>query len=666
MPNNIWSAAGVGNWSTNGNWSLGVAPVLADDVIFNNTSVQNCTIDVSPTVNSITFAANYSGNWTAVGQTMTCTLGFSHDGTGTSNFGNGMTCNGLASTFHVGAGVGTVTATSCVLTMNGTTGMILDEDKGVFAFKSLTLGASAKVTISGAATNSFRSTSNPLILGNNSTLTINKTTYFILSATANWHSIGTGCTINGSFPIFFAVDANSITCSLPTLTYTGTGLINILEINGVRTGVTIQLAGNLTATSGNVALRAIAASTVTTNLNNYNISCSYIMCGGAAGATFTILFGNGSHSFGTFDGFTYNNAGTTISFQTCQIIATSAWTFGSNHTVNPGTFLVTITNTSTITSNGKSFFDLTINAAAKTITMADALICAAGGDLTVTAGTLTTSIFNLTVGGDVSITGTLTVSGSTCSFGGNYTTAAASTININAATNYTFTAVTVVTTNGKALPQCTFNNNFSINDTCTITRLIFGVDGFTGTFEAGQTFTITNLVAANWSGALGARNAVRSSVPGTQFTLALPNAATLTYWDSRDCIYQGFEITANDGTSITYGNNLNLNTFNVVTVVPALGASTGGTVLAFADTGNGFGGAMNITIDGVPMVGIAIVGAQNCNATTAGGNPGPTVIVVTNGDGDQVTLVGQFTYLPLSGGAAGGASRCYISASIGV
>jgi hypothetical protein len=557
--NNVWSALGPGNWSANGNWSLGVAPVLADDVIFNATSVQNCTIDVSPSVNSITFAAAYSGNWTAVGQTMTCTLGFSHDGTGTSHFGNGLTCNGNASTLHIGAGVGAATGSFCNLVFNGVVAMVFDDDKGI-QFNSLITGAGAVLTSSGASTNTFSTGGIPLIIGNASTLTLNTTTNFYSTAAGQLYSTPGAYTFNGTGTITFYATGAGFVFTAPALTFTGTsGNFGFIAGLGTNNAI-INQTGNIIANSvGTFRIYAgIANTSFTWNTGGFAISnTGGNLRLGASIATGVLTFNCGASAITMKVYNEYAVGASTINMQTAQFTCAGSWTFGVTNTINPGSSSVTITTTSTVTSNGKSFFDFTVNSGANTVTCADALTLAANGDLTLTTGTLNLAIFNLTVGGDTYVNGvsTLNATGSTCSFAGNYTTAVASTVTINPATNYTFTAVTAIVTNGITLPSCTFNDDFTISDTCIITSLIIGVDGITGTFEAGNIFTITLLAAADWDGALGALNAFRSTIPGTQYTLAIPNALTLQYMNPQDSALLGFQITVDDGTSVDGGNN---------------------------------------------------------------------------------------------------------------
>jgi hypothetical protein len=151
-------------------------------------------------------------------------------------------------------------------------------------------------------------------------------------------------------------------------------------------------------------------------------------------------------------------------------------------------------------------------------------------------------------------TATLNASGDSIDFLGNATFAAGATHTTDASTLYRFFGNNaILTTAGKAQPTLQFYNNYRINDGATIRRLTWGTDGKQGTFEAGETWTLTNLATADWSGVLGSLNAMRSSVNGTAFVMAIPAGVTLNYVDTRDCRITGFTITCNN--CITQGGN---------------------------------------------------------------------------------------------------------------
>jgi len=90
MAVNVWSAAGAGNWSAGGNWSLGHAPQAGEDVLFDNTSVADCTNDVAAGayLGSFTIADTYTGTFDLNSKTMRCT-GNVYLGTGCTLTGHG-------------------------------------------------------------------------------------------------------------------------------------------------------------------------------------------------------------------------------------------------------------------------------------------------------------------------------------------------------------------------------------------------------------------------------------------------------------------------------------------------------------------------------------------------------------------------------------------------
>lgn len=75
---NTWSATLAGNWNVPGNWSGGHVPIGTEDVVFDDTSIVDCTIDVNVSVKSISINAGFPG-YTGVitqnaGKTVTTTV----------------------------------------------------------------------------------------------------------------------------------------------------------------------------------------------------------------------------------------------------------------------------------------------------------------------------------------------------------------------------------------------------------------------------------------------------------------------------------------------------------------------------------------------------------------------------------------------------------------
>ncbi|MFC1461144.1 hypothetical protein ACFLQR_01320 [Verrucomicrobiota bacterium] len=56
-----WTAGAAGNWNTGGNWSGGAVPGSGDDVVFDNSSSANSTVNVDVVINKLT-VSNYTGS----------------------------------------------------------------------------------------------------------------------------------------------------------------------------------------------------------------------------------------------------------------------------------------------------------------------------------------------------------------------------------------------------------------------------------------------------------------------------------------------------------------------------------------------------------------------------------------------------------------------------
>jgi hypothetical protein len=486
------------------NYSGAGALLATDDLVFDGTSVINATATAGLSVQSVSIVAAYTGAWSISGQTLTVALGFSDDGGGgTRNYGNGITANGASSTVHFGSTLGAVTATSCVLTMNGTTAMVLDDDKGI-TFKSLTLGVAAVVTSSGGAQSTLSfGTGAPLTIGANATFTVNRALYVITTGGNDIHNIGIGATFNGTAQIDWQLNGGAIGANVPAITYTGSGT-QVFRVSSSGTqGFTFTGHQNYGTATVRFRGNQSGAVTLTFNLSTYNLICGTFQFGNDAAVTGTVVLnaGSGTHSVSVFDGATVNgNLGTTnVNLQSSQWSCSGSWTFGSNHTVNPGTSTVTITNTSTVTSNGKSFYNFVINAAARTITLSGALTIATGGTLTVTAFT---------------------------AFAGNQYIIFAGSGSISIAT-------------------------------AVSNRLRTAVAGSTITWTTGTNiWTIPAYTANDWGGDASADVAWRSSTPGTQYRILAPAGVVVSNMNPQDNLNSGTDINAMDGTSRDGGNNI--------------------------------------------------------------------------------------------------------------
>jgi hypothetical protein len=383
-----------GLWSTL-TWSSG-APPIAGDTVYKVGGPYNDTMNANYTIAAFVCIAGTAGTHWRNGYTLTVTsnLGYVDDGTGTRDMGTGLTANGASGTIHFGSTLGTVTATACVLTMNGTTAMVIDDDKGITA-KSLTLGENAVTTNSGAQITWYVNAGTPLTMTNGGTFTLNKDIVISSTTSATIYSLTGSYVINGNSILYLYIDTKNgnvgpNTWTLPSLTMGGTvGLVmqNILA-NSV---YTFNVTGNISVGGVCNILSSAALAQLTVNIPSYNLTCGTMKLGQSTvnSSTCTINFGTGVYTITsmTILNIAYVSGGHFNNFQTSTWTCSGAWTFGSNHTVDPGTSIVNLTGTAaqTITSNGKQFNDLTVNnSGTGTVKFADSLSLL--GDLTLTDG----------------------------------------------------------------------------------------------------------------------------------------------------------------------------------------------------------------------------------------------------------------------------------------
>jgi hypothetical protein len=525
----------------------GSGSFATDDLLFNNTSVLPAAATADIVANSITIAATYSGTWSFSGQSATLAAGFSDDGiTGAHTFGTALICNGASATVHFGTG-SAITASSCTLTLNGTTGMTYDHDSTSGKLASIVLGAGAKVTVTGAGGNAYASN---LTTGAGATIT-NNVNIRVTCDTTTPFVLGAGTVLNGAGG-YYITTGTSTTCTLPAITITGTAIFLIYK--GTTGAMAVTFGGNIVV-PGDMYIRcqdATGAMSVVTN--NYAISCSALIVGNqTAGASLTFNRGSSVITCSSYTGATYNTAGCTDNWQTSSMICSGAFTMGSNQTYNPGTSLVTFTGTGTTTLNGKSLYDVVVNSSGLTRTIADSLTC---NSITRTAGVLTFSAganLVLTGAGGLSIAA---VTGN-CTF-----------------QNVTFSAANAnLTQNGAGtvgMQTVTFSlyGQMVIGSNTTVNKLVF-TDGYGATQTGAGILTVTTNAAGDWSGSAG--SVVTWVGPGK---IAAPAGVTVTYMDVKQISNAtGTTIDATSSTNINRGGNTNWNMVGATVPSTAKGSS---------------------------------------------------------------------------------------------
>lgn len=299
------------------------------------------------------------------------------DGTGTLNLGNGITMNGNNALLHIGSTVGTVTATSCVLTWNGISGT-LDDDKGT-TFKGWTLGSGASFTNSGAAT-SLLTGPTPLVFTDGGSLTLTRTITITLNATGYFIStLGAIPTITNTAQIGLRLGASGIKGSFPALNFSSTGLLNGFTGGGNFTNDTINYTGNI-STLGGITWNCGGTGNPTWRLftNGNSITCGpHVMGTSSAGSTFYINRGSSVFDCKSLD-CSANTLGSIIdSMGSSKTTYSGSVTFATGYTHIPMTSIMRIDSTSTMTFAGQKLNDFrNVGSSSSKVTLADSLQCA--------------------------------------------------------------------------------------------------------------------------------------------------------------------------------------------------------------------------------------------------------------------------------------------------
>jgi hypothetical protein len=428
-----------GNWSVTGSWTFGangmvnmsgsavslvgttLSTVTAAGKNFNNiTCTKTATAGVTFS-GDITLLGNFTvsdTNSQAIswsGAVLTTSGNITIGGTGIHNFGNGITMNGSGTICWIKSTIGNPTSANCDFILNGTN-ITFTTDKLItssgwdigISFRTVTLGVSASLTCTGQNFSLYFTNATPLILNNNSSLTLNMTLglYFLAVGSYPFMSVGSNVTFNGTASVYFANWNVSVTCSIPAVTWTGSGYWIILlssfgkTLNANLTG-DINLGSAIFYCVGNVAT---SSGTVNFDSNDYNIDCGVMRFGETAG-TLNAYFGNSTCTIASFDGQYWAN-GCNMYMESSTWYCSGDWYYRSNHVVT-GTSKINIVNTSTITVNSgtNEFYDLEFNAPGKNIILSSSAI-AAGlhcRDFLQTDGTFSQTTYGLYVLGNAII-----------------------------------------------------------------------------------------------------------------------------------------------------------------------------------------------------------------------------------------------------------------------
>lgn len=183
-----------------------------------------------------------------------------------------------------------------------------------------------------------------------------------------------------------------------------------------------------------------------------------------------------------------------------------------------------------------------------------------GGDLTISAGTLTAASNTITVSGNWANSGTFTAGSSTVALNGSATQTLSGTMTTTSAFN-NLTVTNASGTNAADCERTSFVASIDFNAAATVsTNLVFTTASTRVEFNDSSTYTFNNI---NWNGQASGtkiyfRNSVADSgswllkVTGTQTAVSFINVSR-----SDASVVGGNAIVANDGTNVDCLNNTN-------------------------------------------------------------------------------------------------------------
>lgn len=552
-----YDSMGSSVWNCSGNWTA-----FSNDKMIAGTSVVNITGTSSVTSaaqsfykfvsnpgaeNTVTFADNFintdtlfitSGSLTSTagnittkylstagagavtwsGKTLTTTNGMNLTHTGTSNLGNGITMSGNGALVF-GSGIGAVTGTSCAITCNGID--TITDNKGA---APMSLAVNENTYFGGSATEIFSSATIPLTIAANKMLTVAASAVLRFYRTTAGYlvTMGDGASINLGAGSSFQLRINAhVKDTLPAMNFTGTGTVTYYCAGDAPTTDFLFLSGNQ-STAG--ALTILLTGT-TFDANGYNINCGGTFSTSSNGDGAKYYLRNGKHHFKIFSGIAGNTR--TIYCSTSFDTVSGSITILSNTTFNADASVWIIDSTSTVTSNGKWFYDFTINnSGSGFITLADSL--RDSGDVTITDGPFSSGTkYMRMVDFTVTSTDSQDYHSSHRAIFGDMTLGAGLHRNITG-TYDTFAAgaAHTITTNGNTLASVVGLGRLAINGGSTIARLTLA-DGIKVTLEKGLKITLTAGDSTDLSGSAGALDTIVSSTAGTRDTLSIPTGANI-------------------------------------------------------------------------------------------------------------------------------------------
>jgi hypothetical protein len=563
LSSSIFALDTTGVWKSNSStdannvanygWTPAAPAALSSNciLIFKDTTgitEANATFTADASIKSLQSISGFAGNISWSGRILTFAGDLTLDDNHTLNAGNGVVFNGASSTCHIGSGIGTGDATSCNITFNGTTGCVLDDDKGI-KFAKLILGSSAILTVSGSANSIF--VGNPVLtFTSGGTLTLNRQCQFNNNGSGKMISISGSPTINGTGEYRFQTDGNNLLDTMPAFTHTGSGIITFAPAFDSKTGNKIFLGGAFVCGDGLAINNYYTGATLRFYTLNNSITATGGISFGCSNTTDSLqtVWGSSAISCASVNATSLNSSVCIDSFQTSKWIVAGNITLPSTHTIVPGSSVFTVTAASTITSNSKQFWSIRDSANAGTLTFGDAPnFLDDFVTLSSCGGAVTWAGYTLTCAGDVVMdhTGTL-----------------------NMGTGVTMSGASFLLHTGSTMGTITSSSDINIT-------------GNNGTIDFDKSNTMKSLTIANSVTVTNSGSAIsiytnsgNALVMGTNSSLITNATTNLNRSNNGDL----FSLGAGYSISGTGAFNFNVIGANVKINIPAISSSTSGAV----------------------------------------------------------------------------------------
>ena len=373
-----------------------------------------------------------------------------------------------------------------------------------------------------------------LIMANTSSFGIANAAWATLTPGLGTINIAAAMTLPTAFTTYNNLEANSAgtinlgantICNGSVNVLTGTLHTNAASNWTLSVGTTFTVAALATFISNNSAITCNGAfnlnGTYTTGTGNITIKGNFVNNGTYTVGTGTTTFGGTTTLSGTTTPFPFNivqvNAGSTLTLP-ASVTVTSNWINNGGNVV-PGTGLVAFTLGAAQSIGGtaasQTFYNLTVNKTAGTLTFA-------GSTTTLNANTLTLTLGGFTACANINLTGNFAYTAGTFTPGTGKIT-----FNGGGAQTLPGAAVTFnnIEDNKTACTTLTQNSNCTISGVLTMTEGIYDVVGFTIT--AGTSFVATGGDIRFSKAGISPPNFTTYSLSGGTVTLNRNNTQTL-------------------------------------------------------------------------------------------------------------------------------------------